>query len=493
MLLTVTVLALCLVGCECANVLVIPSHVNSHLLFMSQMAAAIDGKHNVSILLPSNAKVPELLHDTGVNVMTFPSPGETSAMSGPEFSKLLIKIAFCKSFFEQMSLYAEMSSLGLGQIELDCEGRFQLMPEIRARGFDFAIVDGTDFFCGPLIPYALDIPFGFISISFIPIEFRVPALPSFTPMSTTGLSDRMNFWQRTLNTILTLIMPIAANHTLHFAERFVPEKPTLDAFEFHQRASLWLLFDDMSIGYPFPLMPNVIPVADMMAKPSKPLPSDFQVFLDGSSEGAILVSLGSVLSYIPQDVLDKFCEAFSQIPLKFIWRLPKDNSGCSSKSLRDRMMTSSWLPQNDILGHPNLKLFINHGGLNSVVESINHVVPMVVIPYGLDGHSNAAKVTDKHLGVRMNIAEFTSEELVSNIRNVLNNNTYHQAVELASVLLKNKPDTPGERASFWIQHISHNSAAALRRSAKSSATRQFSGIQSFCSGLMWTFLVSLDR
>ena len=38
----------------------------------------------------------------------------------------------------------------------------------------------------------------------------------------------------------------------------------------------------------------------------------------------------------------------------------------------------------DILGHPNVKLFITHGGLGSFLESLYHATPLLVMPGFVD-------------------------------------------------------------------------------------------------------------
>ena len=44
------------------------------------------------------------------------------------------------------------------------------------------------------------------------------------------------------------------------------------------------------------------------------------------------------------------------------------------------VMLSKWLPQQDILGHPNLRVFVSHGGQSSCQESLCHQKPMVRYP-----------------------------------------------------------------------------------------------------------------
>lgn len=51
----------------------------------------------------------------------------------------------------------------------------------------------------------------------------------------------------------------------------------------------------------------------------------------------------------------------------------------------DNVLLSKWLPQQDILGHKNVKLFISHGGQSSCQESLCHQKPLVIIKKYFDG------------------------------------------------------------------------------------------------------------
>ena len=48
--------------------------------------------------------------------------------------------------------------------------------------------------------------------------------------------------------------------------------------------------------------------------------------------------------------------------------------------------------------HPNTKLFITHGGMFGVQESIYHGVPLIVLPIFEDQFDNARRIEDKGLG-----------------------------------------------------------------------------------------------
>ena len=48
--------------------------------------------------------------------------------------------------------------------------------------------------------------------------------------------------------------------------------------------------------------------------------------------------------------------------------------------------------------HPNTKLFITHGGMFGVQESVYHGVPLLVLPIFADQFDNARRIEDKGLG-----------------------------------------------------------------------------------------------
>jgi zeaxanthin glucosyltransferase len=74
------------------------------------------------------------------------------------------------------------------------------------------------------------------------------------------------------------------------------------------------------------------------------------------------------------------------------------------------IITDKWIPQHEFLQRASI--FITHGGLSSVRESIEHEVPMLVIPFDADQPGNAARVVYHHLGLRVFPNQMSGAELV---------------------------------------------------------------------------------
>ena len=50
----------------------------------------------------------------------------------------------------------------------------------------------------------------------------------------------------------------------------------------------------------------------------------------------------------------------------------------------DNVKLIKWAPQQDVLGHPKVKLFVTHGGQSSTQETLCHEMPAVSINVTLD-------------------------------------------------------------------------------------------------------------
>lgn len=135
-----------------------------------------------------------------------------------------------------------------------------------------------------------------------------------------------------------------------------------------QKADLWLMRVDFTFEFPRPTMPNVVYIGGFQGKPSKPLPSEFEEFVQSFGEHVIVVTLGTLLSDLGPELTKSFASAFASLPQKVVWR----HVGKRPVTLGNNTMLVEWLPQNDLLGHPKTKVFVTHGGTDGLYEAIYH-------------------------------------------------------------------------------------------------------------------------
>lgn len=114
---------------------------------------------------------------------------------------------------------------------------------------------------------------------------------------------------------------------------------------------------------------------------------------------------------------DALLNAFAKVNQSVIWKWNDD----SLKLDPSKFLISDWLPQDDILAHPNVKLFVTHGGLLSCTESIHHGKPIVGIPIFGDQQLNMARVEQSGWGLRVNYVDLDEETFSNALTEVLGN------------------------------------------------------------------------
>jgi len=323
--------------------------------------------------------------------------------------------------------------------------------------FDVAVVDSVLITkCVYLVPHRLQIPWIAYTHIVDPLLVRVPWLPSFVPYARSSFSDKMTFVERVKNTadfvFFYLIKP------MYFPG---PEYEVIEKFrrygyfssldELASKSALWLVTKNNVLDYSLPMMPNMVNVGGLTVKRSSgKLPPDIQNFIDGAKKGIVLVTFGSKASSLPAHMVEKFSSAFRQLHgYRVIWRL----SNKDKVELPDNVMISPWLPQNDILAHPSVKLFITHSGNNGQYEAVYHGVPMIGFPLIGDQHYNGRILEEKGYGLSMDLFDFTAEQLLDNIHKILGDKSYKERVMKASEIFRNQVQSPVERAAFWIEHV----------------------------------------
>uniref|UniRef100_A0A8C3A3L1 UDP-glucuronosyltransferase n=1 Tax=Cyclopterus lumpus TaxID=8103 RepID=A0A8C3A3L1_CYCLU len=237
--------------------------------------------------------------------------------------------------------------------------------------------------------------------------------------------------------------------------------PDVSVMSLMQGADLWLMRVDFIFEFPRPSMPNVVYIGGFQGKPSKPLSSDLEAFVQSSGEhGVVVMTLGTLLSDLGPEISEIIASAFANLPQKVVWR----HIGKRPITLGNNTMLVEWLPQNDILGHHKTKVFVTHGGTNGIYEAIYHGVPVLGIPLIFDQYDNMVRLKSRGVAEIVEVTTLDVKSLTSALKNILDQEKpYKQNMLKLSQLHHDKPMKPKDSAIFWMEFVMrHKGAAHLR-------------------------------
>ncbi|XP_050433229.1 UDP-glucosyltransferase 2-like isoform X9 [Adelges cooleyi] len=212
-----------------------------------------------------------------------------------------------------------------------------------------------------------------------------------------------------------------------------------------------------------PLPSNVIPVGGIHLPSSKPIPGDILEFIENSPHGVIYFTFGSVVSMstLPDHIQKAFKEALAQVPQRVLWKYEGE-----MKDKPANVMTSKWFPQRDILLHPNVKLFISHGGISGVYEAVDAGVPVLGFPLFYDQPRNIENLVEAGMAISLDLLKVTKKPFLDAVTELINNKSYAENAKITSERFKDRPMTPAESVVYWTEYvIRHKGAPHLRSHA----------------------------
>ncbi|XP_057692643.1 UDP-glucuronosyltransferase 2C1-like [Corythoichthys intestinalis] len=294
-------------------------------------------------------------------------------------------------------------------------------------------------------------------------DIIAPSPLAYTPFLAAQLTDKMTFSQRVFNVLYYTFG--------YLTTKFISEphyKPIVkhyfgsdvDYTTLFLDADIWLMRNNFVFEFPRPTLPNIVYMGGFQCKPPKHLPADLEEFVQNSGDhGVVIMTLGTLVGTLPEDMTEEIAAAFAQLPQKVIWRY----LGPKPANLGNNTLLVKWLPQNDLLAHPKTRVFVTHGGINGVQEAIYHGVPIVGLPLFFDQHDNLNRIRAKGGAENVDIVMLDRHIFVDALLNVLHNSSYRENMQRLSRLQRDQPMKPMDQAVFWIEYvIRHKGAGHLK-------------------------------
>lgn len=230
-----------------------------------------------------------------------------------------------------------------------------------------------------------------------------------------------------------------------------------NVYALERKVAIIMINSHVALDHPRPSMPNIVNVGGLHLRATNPLPKELQSFIDDAHHGVIYFSFGSNIqgSDMPQRLQETFIETFKNLPQRVLWKF----EGKIPSNVPSNVLIWKWFPQHDILAHPNIVLFITHGGLFSLQESLYNGIPMLIIPFFNDQFKNAERSQREGYGLRRYLHEINNKTLITTIKELINNRMYRQRAQEVSEIFKDNLSGPMETAIYWIEYVAKHKKA----------------------------------
>ncbi|MBN3301587.1 2-hydroxyacylsphingosine 1-beta-galactosyltransferase [Amia ocellicauda] len=440
-------------------VIVPPIMFESHLYIFKTVAAALHREgHDTVFLVSEGRDVPPSEH---YRLQRY--PGIFNSTSADNFLQSKMKNIFsgrltALELFDILEHYSRNCDVMVGSEAV--------MSRLREERFDLLLVDPNEM-CGFVIAHLLGVRYAVFSTGlWYPAEVGAPAPLVYVPEFNSLLTDRMTLFQRITNTAVYVVSRFGVQFlVLPKYDRIMQKhhiQPEVSMHDLVQGSRLWMLCTDMALEFPRPTLPHVVYVGGILTKPPSPLPDDFLSWANRAEEnGFVLVSFGAGVKYLSDDIARKLAGALGRLPQKVIWRF----SGITPSNLGNNTKLVEWMPQNDLLGHSNIRAFLSHGGLNSIYEAMYHGIPVVGIPLFGDHYDTMTRVEAKGMGIMLEWKKMSEDDLYEAMVKVITDGRFRQRAQVLSNIHKDQPGHPISRAVYWINYILRHDGADHLRSA----------------------------
>ncbi|XP_055535915.1 UDP-glycosyltransferase UGT5-like [Wyeomyia smithii] len=289
-----------------------------------------------------------------------------------------------------------------------------------------------------------------------------PHNPSYNPISELGYSDQMTFVQRFWNTIVSLseqfnykffyLPSQEAVYQRHFGRKNLP--PLLDLIH---NVSLVMVNTHPVINHPRPLVPSMIEVGGLHLRKfnDSGLSEDVVNWVEAAKKGVVVFSLGANTKSadLPANVRKAFTGAFSQLSGTLIlWKW--ENATLDNQTTN--VIIGPWMPQQELLAHPNVRLLITHGGLLGMMESVYYGKPILGLPLAGEQEVLVDRAVQAGYGLKLDYQNITEEIVLSSIKQILEDSSFRENALKASAHFREHSMKPLDKAVYYIEYVLRN-------------------------------------
>ncbi len=247
------------------------------------------------------------------------------------------------------------------------------------------------------------VPF-LISVSLPPSNFLQDMLPMRYPTPMSGLPLDMTPAQQSANgrfrkqLLQVLLEPALLAKSMAAVQarqaagiRNAAVQPSVYA----QAAVGLMAYTVFGFEFPFSTAPKTLRMFGPM------VPVDLKPRDDGSElarwldahDSVVYVGFGTIMRPTAAQVAAIVDVAARLAPAhQVLWKLPADRHHLLPADLPGNLRIESWLPsQLEVLAHPHVRVFFNHGAANGIHEGLYFDKPQLVMPFWLDCHDGAVR------------------------------------------------------------------------------------------------------
>ena len=178
---------------------------------------------------------------------------------------------------------------------------------------------------------------------------------------------------------------------------------------------------------------------------------------EGEKKQALYISLGTIYNDRPEFFNHCF-DAFGEGSREVVLALGKKGEVQELAKVPKNFRVEAYVEQWNVF--PRTDVFVTHGGMSSVMESLYYGVPMVVIPQQAEQMMTARRIAELGLGVVLDARAITAQRLREAVEEVSLDQTIHERTLAMQQIVREAGGASS--ASDAIIHFAHKSIAVGR-------------------------------